>query len=270
MEHKTEQIHKDLTAPSPRYRKIAVRPTLHSGVTSIPLRTVDAHTLPRFIPPVRGTVAVPDDFVAPYPVGGLAKRMMDLAIAIPAIIVALPIMVLIAALIIVTTGRSPLFAHKRVGFRGHPFPCYKFQTMVKNADAALARLLANDADAAREWASRRKLRHDPRVTRLGWVLRKCSLDELPQLVNVLKGDMSCIGPRPVTPEELERYGARAEAYMSARPGISGLWQVTGRSSMDFPTRVAIDERYVQDWSLLSDLRILAKTPAAVLRIMETG
>ena len=270
MEHKTDHLFQDLKPPSARFGKSAARPPLQSAPTPSPLLTSEQVVLRRYTPSINSSVAIPDDLVAPYPVGGAAKRMMDLGIALPSVLVALPVMALIAGLILITTGRSPFFAHKRVGFRGYPFPCYKFQTMVPNAQEALAKLLASDRDAAREWANRRKLRHDPRVTRLGWILRKCSLDELPQLINVLKGDMSCIGPRPVTTEELERYGAGAGAYMSARPGITGLWQVTGRSNMDFPTRVSIDQGYVQNWSLLGDIRILAKTPAAVLRIMETG
>jgi exopolysaccharide production protein ExoY len=194
---------------------------------------------------------------------------MDLAIAVLALILALPAMIVIAAAIGLTTRGSPVFFHKRIGYRGRIFSCYKFRTMVHDADAALAKLLANDPAAAAEWAKRQKLRHDPRVTRLGRLLRKCSLDELPQLINVLRGDMSCVGPRPVTPKELERYGTAADAYLSARPGITGLWQVAGRSSTDFAARVALDERYVLGWSLFGDVAILARTPAAVLRITQT-
>lgn len=202
------------------------------------------------------------------PLGGTVKRMMDIAIVVPTLVVALPFMVLIAIMIRLTSHASPLFAHQRVGFGGRMFPCYKFRTMVPNAEAALAKHLAEDPDAAREWERRRKLRYDPRVTRLGRILRKLSLDEFPQLFNVLVGDMSCVGPRPVTEEELARYGDRVNHYLSTRPGITGLWQVNGRSSTDFATRVAIDEHYVRNWTVARDLAILAKTPAAVLRIMD--
>lgn len=209
-----------------------------------------------------------DDFVRSAPLGGSSKRTLDLMIAATALVLALPAMIVIATMIGLTSGDSPVFSHERVGHRGRLFPCYKFRTMVRDADVALASHLARDPVAAGEWAKRRKLRNDPRVTSLGWFLRKCSLDELPQLFNVLRGDMSCVGPRPVTLEELERYGAMADDYLSARPGITGLWQVAGRSSTDFATRVAIDKRYVRGWSLLGDVAILARTPAAVLRITQ--
>lgn len=204
----------------------------------------------------------------PVALGGRSKRALDLMIALPALVVALPAMVAIAAAIGLTGRVSPIYSHERIGFQGRTFPCYKFRTMVRGADAALARLLASDPAAAEEWTRRRKLRDDPRVTPLGRLLRKCSADELPQLINVLRGDMSCVGPRPVTFEELERYGAVADDYLSTRPGITGLWQVTGRSSTDFAARVAFDEQYVRGWSLPGDLAILARTPAAVLRITQ--
>ncbi len=202
------------------------------------------------------------------PVGGRAKRAADLMIAVTAILILLPVMITTAAIIALTSGGNPIFSHKRVGYRGHFFPCYKFQTMVPDAQNALTKYLADNPVAAQEWEKRHKLRHDPRVTRLGLIMRKFSLDELPQLFNVLFGDMSCVGPRPVTFEELGHYGAKVGHYLSARPGITGLWQVNGRSDTDFPARVALDERYVQNWSLAGDISILAKTPAAVLRIME--
>lgn len=217
--------------------------------------------------PLQGADAEPIGIHPARPLGGGVKRLTDLAIVVPLLVLVAPLMLLIAGLI-AATGARPIFVHQRVGYGGKPFACLKFQTMVPDAEAALARYLADDDRAAHEWQERRKLRHDPRVTRLGHVLRKCSLDELPQLINVLRGEMSCVGPRPVTPDELERYGRRAQDYLSTRPGITGLWQVNGRSSTDFETRVAIDENYVRNWTLLMDLGILLKTPAAVLRIME--
>lgn len=189
-------------------------------------------------------------------------------IAVPALILMLPAMIVIAAAIGLTGGGFPVFSHERIGYRGRIFPCYKFRTMVRDADAVLVRHLAEDLMAAAEWTRRRKLRDDPRVTRLGRLLRKCSADELPQLINILRGDMSCVGPRPVTVQELERYGAVADDYLSTRPGLTGLWQVTGRSSTEFATRVALDKQYVRNWSFLGDLAVLARTPAAVLRIKQ--
>jgi exopolysaccharide production protein ExoY len=202
------------------------------------------------------------------PVGGLSKRIADIAIALVALILAAPVMLAVAGLIRLTTRGPALFAHRRVGYRGTPFYCYKFRTMVPDAEAALAAHLARDPDAAREWSETRKLRRDPRITTLGHLLRKSSLDELPQLINILRGDMSCVGPRPVVTEELERYGPFVDDYLSARPGLTGLWQVTGRSSTDFASRVSLDSHYVRHWSLIADVVILARTTVAVMRLDE--
>lgn len=221
-----------------------------------------------------GAYAAPSAGVAPtggaghrQPVGGRPKRALDVVIASVAIALFLPLMIVVAALVGLTGG-APIFSHRRLGFGGRSFPCYKFRTMVRDADRALAAHLAADPEAAREWEETRKLRHDPRVTAVGRLLRKTSLDELPQLFNILRGDMSCVGPRPITTEELERYGDFAGVYLASRPGLSGLWQVTGRSNTDFPTRVSLDNQYVRNWSLVSDLLILARTPVAVLRTDE--
>jgi exopolysaccharide production protein ExoY len=208
------------------------------------------------------------DSVSRRPVGGWSKRLLDVVVAVPALLAALPLMVVVALLIRVTGGGSAIFAHERVGCNGRTFPCYKFRTMVRDADVALARHLASNPEAAIEWRETQKLRNDPRVTPVGRLLRKSSLDELPQLINVLRGDMSCVGPRPVTVDELQRYGEHARDYLSVRPGLTGPWQVTGRSNTDFPTRVSLDKHYVRNWSLVSDLAILAKTPFAVLRTAE--
>ena len=189
-------------------------------------------------------------------------------IALVALAMLLPLMLVIAAAIAITDRGSPIFGHNRLGYRGQSFRCLKFRTMVRDADLALAAHLAADPAATREWEETRKLRHDPRVTPLGHFLRKTSLDELPQLINILRGEMSCVGPRPITTEELELYGDFAGDYMASRPGLSGLWQVTGRSNTDFPTRVSLDNQYVRNWSLISDLLILARTPVAVMRTDE--
>lgn len=200
------------------------------------------------------------------PLGGWVKRTIDFVIAFIALVLALPIMLLIAALIRLTMGGPVIFSHPRVGYRGETFHCYKFRTMVLDADRALSDLLSRDPVAAREWEEFRKISRDPRITWLGHVLRKSSLDELPQLINILRGDMSCVGPRPVVSDELSRYGASAEAYLSTRPGLTGLWQVSGRSSTDFSRRICLDSQYVQEWSLLVDLNILARTTFVVIRM----
>lgn len=202
---------------------------------------------------------------SPHPLGGLSKRLLDCAIAGTLLVLTLPLMAIVVGLILVLDGGAPLFAHSRVGYGGRNFACYKFRTMRRDADAILAAHLAARPEAAREWDETRKLRDDPRVTWLGAFLRKSSLDELPQLFNILKGEMSCVGPRPVTRDELLRYDTHVDDYLRSRPGLTGLWQVMGRSGTDFATRVSFDHHYVSTWSFLSDLSILARTPVAVFR-----
>jgi lipopolysaccharide/colanic/teichoic acid biosynthesis glycosyltransferase len=192
------------------------------------------------------------------------KRAMDVAIAGAALLLALPVFVLIALAVRVDGGPA-FYAHPRVGRGGRLFGCLKFRSMVVDSQARLDAMLAADPGARAEWEATRKLRRDPRVTRIGRFLRATSLDELPQLLNVLKGEMSIVGPRPVTQAELDRhYGAAAAHYLSVRPGITGLWQVSGRSDTSYDQRVALDVAYVSQPSVLADLRILVRTPVAVL------
>jgi exopolysaccharide production protein ExoY len=212
----------------------------------------------------RGTAAIPQS-EKDCPLGGSPKRALDCLVAGALLLLAAPLMAVIAGLIIVLDGGHPMFSHIRIGYGGRAFACLKFRTMRRDADAILAAHLSKHPEAAREWSESRKLCEDPRVTRIGAFLRKTSLDELPQLLNILKGEMSLVGPRPVTRDELPRYEAHAEDYLRSRPGLTGLWQVTGRSGTDFATRVSFDHRYVSTWSFLSDLSILARTPAAVFR-----
>jgi lipopolysaccharide/colanic/teichoic acid biosynthesis glycosyltransferase len=158
-----------------------------------------------------------------------------------------------------------LFGHRRVGAGGREFTCWKFRSMVVDAEAALAHTLAQDPRARREWERDFKLRNDPRVTQLGKFLRKSSLDELPQLFGVLAGDMSLIGPRPIVRDEVARYGSAFAEYAACRPGITGLWQISGRNDTSYAERVAIDRHYVRSWSLLGDVAILWRTLGVVLR-----
>jgi exopolysaccharide production protein ExoY len=204
------------------------------------------------------------------PIGGFPKRAIDIALSLTALILLVPIMLMIAALIRVAMGGPIIFRHDRIGLNGRMFRCYKFRSMVVDADEVLVRYLASNPDAAAEWRKRQKLQHDPRVGCLGRALRKSSLDELPQLYNVLRGDMSLIGPRPVVPDELERYGVYAAECLSTRPGVTGMWQVSGRSSVDYSTRVALDRYYVRRWSLWLDLALLIKTIPALLNIEDAA
>lgn len=194
----------------------------------------------------------------------VAKRAMDIVIAGAAMLVALPFFIVVGALVR-ADGGSVFYAHPRVGRGGRVFGCLKFRSMVVDAQARLEDLLAADPEARAEWDATHKLRRDPRITRIGRFLRATSLDELPQLINVLKGEMSLVGPRPVLQVELDRfYGAAAAHYLTVRPGITGLWQVSGRSDTSYDQRVALDVAYVSQPSLAADIRILLKTPVAVL------
>jgi len=188
----------------------------------------------------------------------LSKRCLDVVGAAAAIFVLSP---LIIGIILCGFGsRGPaLFKHRRVGQGGKVFNCLKFRTMVPNADKVLQDLLDSDREIKEEWLRDHKLRHDPRVTRLGRFLRRTSLDELPQLWNVLRGEMSLVGPRPVVPDELQRYGNKVKTFLSARPGITGLWQVSGRNDTDYRRRVALDVCYVRSRSVVLDIYILLKT-----------
>lgn len=193
-----------------------------------------------------------------------AKRAMDIAGAgVLLLLLGLPMLLL--AVLVRADGGPALFAHTRVGKGGRRFGCLKFRSMVTDAEARLSDLLARDAGARAEWEASRKLRHDPRVTRIGRFLRSTSLDELPQLINVLKGEMSLVGPRPVTAAELAaHYGAAAEHYQLVRPGITGPWQVGGRSETSYDHRVALDVAYATRPSLIEDIKLLLRTPVAVL------
>ncbi|MBZ9677695.1 sugar transferase [Mesorhizobium sp. ES1-1] len=204
------------------------------------------------------------------PIGGRAKRFLDLLVASMALVLVSPLLILIPIVIKLTTGGPVLFVHRRIGFNGAAFDCYKFRTMVPNAAEVLERHLSSDPHAAQEWRTTQKLKCDPRVLFFGKMLRKSSLDELPQLFNIVRGDMSCVGPRPVVADELERYGAASLEYLRARPGLTGLWQISGRNLAEYSHRVSMDTLYIQTWSFARDLTILAKTIPAVLRFDQTS
>jgi lipopolysaccharide/colanic/teichoic acid biosynthesis glycosyltransferase len=195
----------------------------------------------------------------------LLKRALDIVGALVLLVLCAPLMALIA-LMVARDGGPVFYAHRRVGRHGAGFDCLKFRSMVQDADLRLAALLERDPVARAEWEARRKLRRDPRVTAVGRFLRASSLDELPQLFNVLKGEMSLVGPRPVQQAELTAfYGAAAAYYRAVRPGLTGLWQISGRNDTTYTERVALDVRYVAEASLIDDIRIMLRTPLAVLR-----
>jgi lipopolysaccharide/colanic/teichoic acid biosynthesis glycosyltransferase len=191
------------------------------------------------------------------------KRFSDVIVAATLIFITFPLM-FIAAMLIKLDGGQVFFGHLRVGYQHRTFRCWKFRTMVVDADTVLADLLQNDPAAREAWNRDFKLPNDPRVTWIGRLMRVTSIDELPQLWNVLKGEMSLVGPRPVTPHELAMYDTNVADYLSCRPGITGLWQVSGRSDLSYDDRVNLDTHYVRSWTLLLDFKITLKTFGVVL------
>jgi lipopolysaccharide/colanic/teichoic acid biosynthesis glycosyltransferase len=191
----------------------------------------------------------------------VGKRLLDIAIVLAAAPVALLIVGLFAPLIMLDGG-SPFFSQERVGRRGRVFRMLKLRSMVKDAEGRLEAYLAADPERRREWDESQKLRHDPRITRVGRFMRKSSIDELPQLWNVLKGEMSIVGPRPMMPSQRSLYPGTA--YYALRPGITGLWQIKARNASSFADRGAYDARYFRTLSLKTDLRIILQTAAVVL------
>jgi exopolysaccharide production protein ExoY len=194
-----------------------------------------------------------------------ATRILDILLSAALLLLIAPLLIVIAVLVFLSDPGPIFFAHRRMGREGVEFACLKFRTMVIDADQRLARLLDTDPQARLEWARDRKLRNDPRVTSVGAVLRQLSLDELPQLLNVLRGEMSLVGPRPIVRAEIPRYGRYYADYCRVKPGITGLWQVSGRNHVSYRRRVALDVRYARSKTLRLDLWIMARTVPCVLR-----
>ena len=207
--------------------------------------------------------------VAPAYLQHTLKRGIDILGALAGLLLLSPLFVLIAVLVKLDGG-PVLFVQPRVGRQGRLFTCYKFRSMQVGAEHLLNAHVSATPMVAREWQCFQKLTKDWRVTRLGRLLRRASLDELPQLFNVLRGDMSLIGPRPILPEQRRLYGPCFRLYVAVRPGLTGAWQVGGRNRLTFPQRVALDAAYVRDWSLARDLVILVRTLPALFRPHEAS
>lgn len=197
------------------------------------------------------------------PTGGVLKRAFDVTMAVSALVFISPIFLLLMLLVKVTDPGPIFFGHRRIGHNGQTFRCLKFRTMMTDGDRVLQAYLQQNPKAQEEWLATRKLQNDPRVTVVGAVLRKLSLDELPQLLNIIRGEMSVVGPRPVVEDELEMYEGAAVYYLQSRPGLTGLWQVSGRNDVSYASRVAFDTHYVKNWSLRNDMLIIARTIPAV-------
>lgn len=198
------------------------------------------------------------------PLNRFIKTIVDYTLTIIGVILISPILLFIAGWIYKDSPGPVIFRHIRIGKNGRAFPCFKFRTMCINADKKLQELLANDAETRAEWEKDFKLKNDPRITKSGAFLRRTSLDELPQLLNVLRGEMSLVGPRPVIEAELPRYGDFLDDYLMVKPGITGMWQVNGRSDTTYDERVQMDSWYVRNWSVWLDFMLLFRTIKAVL------
>jgi len=192
------------------------------------------------------------------------KRLMDLLLVFAAAPVLLPLVGLIALAVRLDSAGSVFYSQTRIGRRGRHFTAWKFRSMVQHADAVLDQYLAEHPELAEEWHRTQKLKDDPRITRMGKLLRRTSLDELPQLWNVVRGQMSLVGPRPIIDEEVPKYGRQFELFKQVRPGITGVWQTAGRNNLTYDERVRMDAYYVRNWSIWLDIHLLSRTVLAVL------
>ena len=193
-----------------------------------------------------------------------AKRVLDVVVASIALIFVLPLLVVVGILIRLQDGGQAVYSQRRYGKNGRTFKCYKLRSMVANADQRLIEILAENPEARAEWEETQKLTHDPRITPLGRFIRKTSIDELPQLFNILKGEMSIVGPRPIVENEITKYGEYYRDYCSVRPGLTGLWQVEGRSDTTYEQRVQLDVKYASTRNFKGDIMIMLRTVPAVL------
>lgn len=192
------------------------------------------------------------------------KRAFDIIFALFFLIILSPF-ILILALLIKKDGGPAFYGHERIGQNGIRFKCLKFRSMAVNSQELLQQILNNNPEARQEWETTFKLKNDPRITTIGHFIRKTSLDEIPQLINILKGEMSTVGPRPVTEKELPMYNEDVKYYLMTKPGLTGLWQVSGRNDIDYESRVKLDTNYIQNWSFFKDIIIILKTVKVVLK-----
>jgi Undecaprenyl-phosphate galactose phosphotransferase WbaP len=193
------------------------------------------------------------------------KRAFDLVLASLGMVIIAPIMLVLMFLIRLDSKGPVFYGHKRLGLNGNHFKVWKFRSMVVNADKQLASYLNKNPQLRMEWEKNCKLKHDPRITRIGKILRRTSLDELPQIWNVLRGEMSLVGPRPIVDAEIAKYGPAYQVIKTVSPGMTGLWQVSGRSEVSYDKRVSLDIKYIKSWSVINDILILANTVRVIIK-----
>lgn len=213
---------------------------------------------------IAGIIAFSSVHNLTFRINKILKRLLDLFIIFFLSPVWVPVFIICAILTKITSKGPVFYGHKRVGRNGKEIKCWKFRSMVVNSQEILEKLLAENEEMRRQWEKDRKLEHDPRVTKFGKILRKTSMDELPQLINIILGEMSLVGPRPVTEPELEKYGDYKNYVLSVKPGLSGMWQISGRSDTGYEERISYDTYYIQNWSIWLDIWILIKSVWVVL------
>lgn len=199
-----------------------------------------------------------------------AKRLFDIVFSLSVLVLCAPIYLMLAVTIACTSSGSIFYVQERVGKNHQHFGCIKFRTMIPNADLLLHEMMAESEDLRQEFSDNFKLKEDPRITKIGKFLRTTNLDEFPQFINVLRGEMSVVGPRPLVPEEIERYGVDIDRVLTIRPGITGLWQVSGRNDIPYAQRIRMDVNYVKRRNFGLDLRIVLKTMLLTLRPKDNG
>ncbi len=237
------------------------RSSTPKGIEPFPIRRAD------LIPAGALGLGADAEFASPLLTSWVSralKRALDLVGAAVALLVLSPVLIVLTMALAVETGGRPIFVQQRIGRFGYPFLIFKFRTMAQGSEDQLEGRLQRDADLAGEWATHRKLRDDPRVTRMGRILRKYSLDELPQFANVLLGQMSLVGPRPVLEQELPLFGHHLSVVLTMRPGLTGLWAISGRNDLGYDERVQLEDRYVRRWTFWRDVSILLRTIPRVI------
>jgi len=244
-----------LDGPLSLYRRVIFIPSLPDSLPVLGVRSCGLAGRPAF--------EINRELTDPVAQG--IKRLFDLALVGITLPLWAPLVGVIALMVWLGDRKSPFFLHRRIGYRGRPIRVIKFRTMVPDAQKVLQAYLEANPEARKEWEENFKLKNDPRVTKIGRWLRKFSLDELPQLWNVLRGELSLVGPRPIIEDEVKKYGDKFDLYLRVKPGVTGLWQVSGRNDTSYDYRVALDAFYVRNWSIWLDLVVLIRTIRVVLR-----
>ena len=228
-------------------------------------KNTDINTLSMSVRDFGGILGLSSTHNLTKPISLFWKRFIDIFLILLSSPITIPVVAIVALIVKITSPGPIFYGHKRIGQNGKEFKCWKFRSMVVDADKQLEKILAENPEMRAEWEKDRKFTNDPRVTKIGKILRKTSIDEIPQFFNILIGEMSFVGPRPVTRPELEKYGSRADFILLAQPGLSGMWQISGRSDTGYEERITLDSYYIQNWSVWLDIWIIIKTVVVVLK-----